>query len=97
MDPNDLKEMIDGCRIIYQCIGGTKTVLPEEQSTIDFAYASVVSIANIKIGEKFTKENIWVKRPGNGEILAEEFNQILTRTANVDIPKNTQIQRKWIR
>ena len=97
MDPKDLKEMINGCRIIYQCIGGTKTILPEEQPTIDFAYASVVSIADIEAGEEFTKKNIWVKRPGNGEILAGEFKQILKRKANVDIPKNTQIQRKWIR
>ena len=36
-----------------------------------------MSIQNIKKGEKFSKKNIWVKRPGTGEIKAEEFYKIL--------------------
>ena len=45
----------------------------EEQPTIDFAYASVVSIIDIKKGERFSRENIWVKRPGTGPFYAEDY------------------------
>lgn len=97
MDPQELRELVEGSRIIYQCLGGGKTILPEEQPTIDFAYATVVSIANIHAGEAFTRDNIWVKRPGTGEILAAEFEKLLGKVAAVDIPDKMQIKREWIR
>jgi N-acetylneuraminate synthase len=58
---------------------GIKTA-QEEQVTIDFAFATVCAINNIK-RELFTKENIWVKRPGTGGVLAEYFNDIIGKTA----------------
>ena len=64
----------------------------EEQSTIDFAYACVVTIKPVKKGEQFTKENIWVKRPGNGEIKAASYDKILQRSSKVSLPINTQLQ-----
>jgi sialic acid synthase SpsE len=72
-------------------LGGTKAALPEEQVTIDFAFATVVSIKPIKAGETFTKDNLWVKRPGTGEILAEQYEAILGRTAKVDIDNDVQL------
>ena len=45
----------------------------------------ITAIKDIKKGDKFTKENLWVKRPGTGEILAEEYNNILGKTASEDI------------
>jgi N-acetylneuraminate synthase len=85
MDENECKELIEGSNLIWQMRGGTKKPAKEEKVTIDFAFATVVAIKDIKKGEKFTKENIWVKRPGTGEILAEEYNNILGNTASEDI------------
>ncbi len=96
MDPSELRELIRGSHIIHQTLGGHKTILPEEQPTIDFAYACVVSITPISAGELFTVENIWVKRPGTGEIKAVEYEQLLGKKAIVDIPANTQIRREWL-
>ncbi len=73
MDPADLRQLIEGSRAIHESLGGSKNVLPEEAPTIRFAYASVVAIRDIAAGEAFTRDNTWVKRPGTGEILAEEF------------------------
>ena len=39
------------------------------------------------------KNNLWVKRPGTGEIKAKHYKNILGKKAKVSIPKNTQI--KW--
>ena len=85
MDENECKELIEGSNLIWQMRGGTKEPAKEEKVTIDFAFATVVAIKDIKKGEEFTKENIWVKRPGTGEILADEYSGILGNTASVDI------------
>ena len=73
--------------------GGRKKAAKEEQVTIDFAFATVVSTVNIKKGDVFTKENIWVKRPGTGEILAENYQNILGRVSLADIQCDTHV--KW--
>ena len=91
MDPAELGELIKGSKIIHKALGGAKGVLPEEQVTIDFAYASCVTIAPVKKGEAFTKANLWVKRPGTGEILAEHFEGLLGRAAARDIDPDTQL------
>jgi len=91
MDPEEMRQLIEGSKLIHKALGGTKAVLPEEQVTIDFAYASCVTIAPVKKGENFTKANLWVKRPGTGEILAEHFESLLGRTAARDIDVNTQL------
>lgn len=92
MDPAELSSLIAGARAIYLSLGGDKTVLSEEMPTIAFAYASVVTIADVRAGERFDLNNVWVKRPGTGEIRAERLNEILGRRAKADIPMNTQLQ-----
>lgn len=91
INPKELRDLINGSRSIHASLGGHKTILKEEKPTINFAYACVVSIKDIKSGEKFTKENIWVKRPGTGKIKAAEFFKILGKIAKNDISKNRQL------
>jgi len=91
MDPTELADLVNGSRAIHQALGGTKAILTEEQSTIIFAYASVVSIKPITKGEVLTKQNIWVKRPGTGEILAVDFERLLGKVAARAIPLNAQL------
>ena len=93
MDPLALKELINGTTEIALMRGGKKEFVKEEQVTINFAFATVVTIKPIKKGEKFTKENIWVKRPGTGEIPAEKYNKILGKTSSVDIQIDMHV--KW--
>lgn len=96
MDETRLKELLNAADEIDLMQGGTKCALPEEQVTIDFAFATLVSIKPIKKGEKFTRENLWVKRPGTGEILAEEYENILGKCAIQDIGNDVQITRAMI-
>ncbi|MCE7859447.1 MAG: polyhydroxyalkanoate biosynthesis repressor PhaR [Chloroflexi bacterium CFX2] len=93
IDPAELKDLIEGSRAIFQALPGDKDILPEEQPTIDFAYACVVSIKDIAAGEDLTRENIWVKRPGTGEIKAVHFEGLLGKKINKAIEKNAQL--KW--
>lgn len=92
MDPKAAKELVEGAKILQQERGGSKGPVEEEQPVIDFAYASVVSIADIKKGELFSQENIWVKRPGTGPFFAEDFESILDKTAARHISADKHIQ-----
>jgi sialic acid synthase SpsE len=96
MDKDAAKELIEGSNIIWNQLGGIKEAAKEEQVTIDFAFASVVSISEIKKGDVLTTDNIWVKRPGTGDFLAVDYKNLLGKTAQVDIPNNTQIKKSFI-
>ena len=85
------KELITASAEIALMRGGTKEPAKEEQVTIDFAFATVCTIANIKKGETFTKDNIWVKRPGTGEILADKFEAVLGKKATRNIINDEQL------
>lgn len=97
MDETACAGLIAGSREIWQMRGGVKEPAKEEQVTIDFAFATVCAIADIKEGESFTIENIWVKRPGTGEILAERYSGILGKTATRDIANDEQLKNSDIR
>lgn len=96
MDEANLRLLLQSAQELFLMRGGEKKALKEEQVTIDFAYASVVAIQNIKCGECFSKENLWVKRPGTGEILAKDFEILLGKKALCDIAKDTLIRRDMV-
>lgn len=85
MDEDNCRDLIKSSRILHSELGGEKKPTEEEQVTMDFAFATVVAISDIKKGEPFTEKNIWVKRPGSGEIPAEHYETIIGKIAQVDI------------
>lgn len=91
MDEQVLGQLLQAAAEVPQMLGGEKTALPEEQVTIDFAFATVVTIRPIAGGELFTKDNIWVKRPGTGPIPAQRYEELLGRKAARDIPDDTHV------
>lgn len=96
MDANACRELIEGSKIIAKQRGGHKGPAKEEQVTIDFAFATICSIKPIKKGEPFTKNNIWVKRPGKGGIAAEHYNSVLDKFASRDIDADIQLSESDI-
>ena len=96
MDEDTLKQLLLAAKEIPLMLGGHKEAIKEEQVTIDFAFASVVSIKPIKKGDTFSETNIWVKRPGTGDFLAEQFDEILGKRAACDIPDDAQITREMV-
>lgn len=96
MDEVHLRELLLAAKEVPQMLGGHKEAAREEQVTIDFAFATVVTIRPVQKGEVFTKDNLWVKRPGTGEILAEDYPQILGRTAACDIGTDVQLTKNMI-
>jgi N-acetylneuraminate synthase len=92
MTPDELADLVQGSTWIHQALGGTKSVLADEQPTIDFAYASVVTLRPVAAGEVLDRDNTWVKRPGTGEILAAELDRVLGSTATLDLPADHQVR-----
>lgn len=96
MDIKECAELIkQSCRM-KAMRGGSKGAVAEEQVTIDFAYASVVTIAPIKAGETFSADNLWVKRPGTGEFLAEDYQTLIGKVATCDIDAAVQLKKKFV-
>ena len=91
MDPQAAQDLIKGSRILFEERGGSKGATDEEFPTIQFAFASVVTIKDIQKGEVFSIDNLWVKRPGTGKILAKDFEIILGKSAAKNIPSDTQL------
>jgi N-acetylneuraminate synthase len=94
MDEQGCKELIKGSREIHQMLGGRKEPAKEEQVTIDFAFATVVTTEPIKAGDIFSKQNIWVKRPGTGEILAEHYESLIGKKALKGIEADEHVSWK---
>jgi sialic acid synthase SpsE len=94
MDEQDCADLIKGSKEIWLMRGGTKEPAKEEQVTIDFAFATVCTIAKVSKGDKLTEHNIWVKRPGTGKILAEDYNNILGKTALREIEEGEHLGYK---
>jgi sialic acid synthase SpsE len=91
LNPMELGDLIYGSKAIQLALGGNKSILPEEQPTIDFAYSSVVSIVDIHPGEKLSETNCWVKRPGTGAIPAKDLHLVMEKRAKFSIPSDVQI------
>ena len=62
-----LKNMVEGIRKIVIAMGdGIKKASPSEKKNIKIARNSIVAATDIKKGEKFTRKNLGIKRPGRG-------------------------------
>jgi N-acetylneuraminate synthase len=72
-------------------LGGRKEPAAEEQVTIDFAFATVVTTKDIRRGEVLSSENLWVKRPGIGAIRAEQLEELYGKRVNKNIDRDEHL------
>jgi sialic acid synthase SpsE len=93
MDPKACSELIAASQILFRELGGTKEPCAEEYQTSQFAFATVVTIRDIECGETFTESNIWVKRPGTGEMPAAMYREILGKKASRAIKSDCHLSR----
>ena len=97
MDTQELKQLIEGSKKIFEARGGNKKPVKEENKTIAFAFQSVVSTKNIIKGEKLTLDNIFLRRPGNGNFKVKDFKMLLGKKVKKNIKKNSQIKSRDIK
>ncbi len=91
MEPQELRELIASAHVLRLARGGRKGRAAEEEVTYRFARASVVTIAPVAAGDVFDERNLWVRRPGTGEIAARDFDAVLGKRAARDVAPGKQL------
>ena len=93
VEPHELRELVTGCRAVWQARGGRREIFPEEKEIVAWARESVVSVVEIPAGTTISPAMVTVKRPspGAGAIPAKDLDQVIGRDAKVDITPDRQI------
>lgn len=92
MDPAELRYLVDRSREIHIALHNPKERSAPEHAVYHFARGSIVADRLLKAGTVLGEEHIWARRPGNGEIPAYKFDELLGRRINRDVGRNTQLR-----
>ncbi|KKQ57704.1 MAG: N-acetylneuraminate synthase [Parcubacteria group bacterium GW2011_GWA2_38_13] len=93
-EPDEFKKMVDALRLVKTILGSNqKKPNQSEIAIMEIAKKSIVSTKNIKKGEVFTKNNIGIKRPGNG-IEPRFYFDILGKISKTDVAEDSLIQKE---
>lgn len=91
MEPDDLKKLVNNCRMINIALGEKKrTVLEKEYEQRKNMRRSIIVKHDIKSGTRLQREDLDVKRPGTG-IPPEKINSIIGKQVKRDIEEDTLI------
>ena len=93
MDPSELRYIIDRSAEIHTALHNPKQRTAAEEGVYHFARASVVADADLPAGHVITEADIWARRPGSGEIAGYDFDNVVGKTLNRAVTRNTQL--KW--
>ncbi len=92
LEPQELKRMVEGIRKTELALGvGIKQASDSEKENRDIVRKSIVAASGIKKGEKYTEENLTVKRPGIG-ISPMRWDEVIGKTAGRDYETDEMIQ-----
>lgn len=92
LSPAELAAMVKAVRNVEKALGSSfKQPAPSEAPNIEVARKSIVAARDIRRGERFTEENITVKRPGNG-LSPMLWDEVIGKTAVRDFPYDTLIE-----
>ncbi|MEK4181194.1 pseudaminic acid synthase [Aeribacillus sp. FSL K6-1121] len=90
MEPDEMKALVAETERAWQALGEVKYG-PTEKEKASLKFRRSIYVAkDIKAGEKFTKENIRVIRPGYG-LEPKYFEKIIGLTANKDLKAGTPL------
>jgi N-acetylneuraminate synthase len=93
MDPAELRLLVDRSVEIHKALMRPKQRTEPEEEVYKFARASVVADIDMPAGHTITEKDIWVRRPGSGEIPGYKYNDIIGKKLRLDVKKNHQF--KW--
>ena len=93
MDPAELSFLVQRSREIRTALNNDKKRTEPEEAVYRFARASVVADRDLPAGHVISAEDIWVRRPGSGEIPARDFDRVVGRKLKLATRRNTQL--KW--
>ncbi len=91
MEPNELRYLIDRSKEIHIALNNPKLRTLEEEEVYKFARSSIVADKTIRKGKLISKEDIWARRPGNGDIPGKDYKKIIGKKINKTKKINEQL------
>jgi N,N'-diacetyllegionaminate synthase len=92
LSPSELRKMIKYVRNIEIALGSaTKKITKGELENLNVARKSIIALKQIKKGEIFSKNNLTVKRPGNG-ISPMKWYTVLGKKSKYEFKKDEIIK-----
>ena len=92
MDPVELRSLILKSKDVFYASRFLKSRTASEVDVYNFARGSVVADKDLTAGSELTRDNTWVRRPGNGEIPAEDYFKVLGKRLTQSVKKNQQLK-----
>lgn len=96
MDPCELMRLIRYSKEIHTALQNKKMRTNSEESVYTFARSSVVADKDLKQGHVLTGDDLWARRPGSGEIPGKNLKNLIGKSVNRDIGRNTQISWSFL-
>ena len=97
-EPQQFKSLVKDIRIMEKLIG-IKKIFPSnnEIKNRSLMYRSIITIDKIKKGEKFTSENLGLKRSKGKKmgLSPGHFNTIIGKKSKKNLKKDTMIQKSF--
>jgi pseudaminic acid synthase len=94
LEKEELIQFVKDIRNLEKSLGNISQGIEEKEKTNKVFKRSIYVVKDIKKGEKFTKENIKVIRPGYG-LHPRYYESILGKTANLDIKLGTAFKEDF--
>jgi pseudaminic acid synthase len=87
----EIKKLIDDIDVVYKLLGKNSFFRNKSENKSKIFRRSIFTTRNIKKGEKFTKDNVKVIRPGHG-LEPKYYNKILNKKSSANISKNEPLK-----
>ena len=87
----EIKKLRDDIDVAFKLLGKNSFFRNKSENKSKIFRRSIFATQNIKKGEKFTKDNIRVVRPGYG-LAPKYFNKILNKKSSINILKNEPLK-----
>jgi pseudaminic acid synthase len=90
LEPAEFKTMVDAVRTAEKALGSVHFGVSEREGSSRVFRRSLFVVNDLKMGEKFTAENVRSIRPGHG-LHTRHLPDVLGKTAAVDIERGTPL------
>ena len=98
LEPHEWPVLVQGIRAIEKMrTTARKGILPAEKSTISWARHSVVTLRDIRKGQRMTRADITTKRPLYDAIPAHDWKKVVGARAVRDLKRDTRVKKGDIR
>jgi pseudaminic acid synthase len=95
LEPREFRQMVQAVQEAEQAVGRVRYALGSETRKHRLLMRSIFVVRDVRKGEKFTRENIRVIRPGHG-MHPMHYEQVLGKTAKKDVKRGIPLDKSMV-